>query len=220
MARPPRSATARGDAQSVVTQRMPSEDRKRQIVQVALKTVAQHGLHGATVARIAKGAGVTQAALYAHFESREEILLAVLDVIYDEILTLQQSSKNESALEHLREVCMNHAKFIGSRKTSSHAHLFIEFIASSPEYGLRDALREKEAIALRELAAIVDRGKHEGTILPDVDSEHVAVMLTGWAWIGDIAQLIGMKSSWHPDVSTQMLDMVLERIAAEPGAAG
>ncbi|HLA82404.1 MAG TPA: helix-turn-helix domain-containing protein, partial [Thermoleophilia bacterium] len=67
------------------TQRMTAEARKHQIVDVALDLIQNHGLQGVTMARIAAGAGIRQASLYTHFQSREAILLAALDVIYERI---------------------------------------------------------------------------------------------------------------------------------------
>ena len=57
------------------TPRMTATARKRQIVEVALDLIAKHGLQGVTMSRIAAGAGIRQASLYSHFQSRHEILL-------------------------------------------------------------------------------------------------------------------------------------------------
>ncbi|MBC7292919.1 MAG: helix-turn-helix transcriptional regulator, partial [Thermoleophilia bacterium] len=47
--------------------RLRSADRKAQIVQVTLQLVAQYGLHGVSMSRIAEAVGVSNAALYRHF---------------------------------------------------------------------------------------------------------------------------------------------------------
>lgn len=191
---------------------MSAEKRKQQVVRVALETVDRYGLHGTTMARIARGAGVTQAALYTHFESREQILLAVLDAIYDEISKIQEGARNKNVIEALREATQAYSRFVGGRKTGGHAHLLLEFVTSSREYGLRDALGRHQLAATKQLAEIIDEGKDRGDIPGDVDSEQLAWMVTGWSWALDVAQLMGLRSSWHPNVSTELLDRILDSV--------
>jgi AcrR family transcriptional regulator len=204
----------------VATRRMSAENRKRQIVEAALKTIDKYGMHGATMARIAEAAGVTQPALYIYFDGREQVLLAALTTIYEEFFRIQQVSKKESAIDRLREACETYSKYRRSRRTTAHAHLFLEFITSSRKYGLRKVLREKQIRATKELAEIVELGKAQGTVRQDIDSEEAAWMLTGWAWAADVAKLMGVGSSWQPRVSQQLLEIILDRIAVSQPAAG
>ena len=198
------------------TRRMTAEARKRQIVQVALETIGQYGVQGATIARIAKGAGITTAALYTHFENRQAILLAALDAVYDKIFKTHRSSTTENAVQRLREICEYHAELIATQGTAGHAHLFLEFVAAASEDDLREALREKQLAAVKDMALIVDEGKRQGTIAEDIDSEDVAWMIGGWAWTGDIAVLMGVRSVWHPRVSSRLLESILQGIS--PGS--
>jgi AcrR family transcriptional regulator len=191
---------------------MTADKRKKQIVQVALQTVHKHGLHGTTMARIANGAGVTQAALYTHFESREQILLAVLDAIYEEIFRIQEGARKKDVLTGLREATDTYSRFVGGRRTAGHAHLLLEFVTSSREFGLREALRHHQVAATKQLAEIIEEGKERGEIPEDVDSEQLAWMVTGWSWALDVAQLMGLRASWHPNVSAELLDRILDRV--------
>jgi AcrR family transcriptional regulator len=195
------------------TRRMPAEERKKQIVQVALETVDKHGLHGTTMARIAKGAGVTQAALYTHFASREQILLAVLDAIYEEIARIQETANKENVVEGLREATQTYSRLVGGQRTIGHAHLLLEFVTSSREFGLRDALKHHQLTAARQLSEIIANGKDRKGIPENVDSEQLAWMVTGWSWALDMAQLMGLRSVWHPGVSARLLDAIIDSIA-------
>ena len=124
---------------------MNTEARKQEIVRAALETIAEHGVQGATVSRIAKGAGITSAALYSHFENRQAILLAALDVVYEQVFDSFRSSSSSDPVQRLREICENHADKVREQDPTSHAHLFLEFVASAPEEGLRDALARKSS---------------------------------------------------------------------------
>lgn len=193
--------------------RMNAEARKQQIVRVTLETIAEHGVAGATISRIAKGTGITPAALYSHFENRRAILLAALDVVYEQVFDSFRSSHSGDPIQRLREICENHADKVRSQDSTSHAHLFLEFVASAPEEGLREALREKEQATASYLASIVDEIKQEGGFGQEVDPELTAWLIAGWAWTGDVASLMGFASTWYERVSPQLLDFILDSLA-------
>ncbi|MGE8497924.1 MAG: TetR/AcrR family transcriptional regulator [Pseudomonas sp.] len=58
--------------------RLSAEARRQQILDAALVEFSARGFEGATVERIAQRVGLTKAGLYAHFESKDAILEALL----------------------------------------------------------------------------------------------------------------------------------------------
>jgi excisionase family DNA binding protein len=204
-----------------VTVRMDTKARKQEIIRAALETIAEHGVQGATISRIAKGAGITPAALYSHFENRQAILLAALDVVYDQVFDSFRSSSSSDPIQRLREICENHADKVLNQDKTSHAHLFLEFVASAPEEGLREALREKEFSTASYLASIVLEAQQQGRLPRDVDPELIAWLIAGWAWTGDVASSMGVNGIWYERVSPRLLDFILdslsERVAQAQG---
>lgn len=61
--------------------RLPATDRRQEIVQSALKVFATKGFAGATTREIAEAAGVSEALLYRHFESKEAIYRELASVL-------------------------------------------------------------------------------------------------------------------------------------------
>ena len=59
--------------------RMPGEDRRKQLLQVAVESFAQHGFSGTKTKDIAAAAGVSEAILFRHFASKEDLYHAILD---------------------------------------------------------------------------------------------------------------------------------------------
>ena len=192
------------------THRMTAEARKRQIVEVALDLISKYGLQGVTMSRIAAGVGITQASLYTHFDSRQSILLAALDVIYEKIYASRDTPTNDNSLERLRAICEHHLKLWADQGERHHAHLLLEFIAGAPGEGLREALAEKHLGTVEQYAQIVADGKQEGSIPEHVDPEQVAWLLTGWAFAGDVCHLMGFKAFLEPKVSSYWLDLLFE----------
>lgn len=201
--------------------RMNTEARKQEIVRATLETIAEHGVQGATVSRIAKGAGITSAALYSHFENRQAILLAALDVVYEQVFDSFRSSTSSDPVQRLREICENHAEKVRNQDKTSHSHLFLEFVASAPEEGLREALRDKEFATASYLASIVEELRLRGGLAEDVDPELVAWLIAGWAWTGDVASSMGVTSIWYERVSPRLMDFILGSLTASAeGGAG
>jgi hypothetical protein len=60
------------------------EDRKQRILAIAERLLARNGWRNTSLAQIAKEAGVSPAGLLHHFESKEQLLNAVLDARDDD----------------------------------------------------------------------------------------------------------------------------------------
>ena len=65
--------------------RKPAASRRRDIADAALKVIAEQGLARFTSLAIAREVGVSDAALFRHFATKEDIVLAVIDRV-EEIL--------------------------------------------------------------------------------------------------------------------------------------
>ena len=66
------------------------QESHARIVKVAARAIRQSGYNGTGVADIMKEAGLTHGAFYAHFESREAMLVEALDSAFDESNNLAQ----------------------------------------------------------------------------------------------------------------------------------
>jgi hypothetical protein len=66
------------------------------------------------------------------------------------------------------------------------------------------------------LAEIVERGKAEGVIRQDVDSEQTAWEIMGVYWAEDIAYMLGFDEFAPSGRSTTMLERILEEIQEQP----
>jgi len=196
--------------------RMTSAERKRRLTAATLEVVAKKGVEGATTARIAEAAGISPAALYKHFATRKELLLAALDSLYDTIYeVLFESSSEPDVVERLRSIGRLHSDLIVSGRGSFIYPLF-EFLAAPPESGLREAQGIRQLEMIKVVAAIVEEGKAQGSIRPDVDSEQVAWALHAVWWAEDIAHLMGLDQFVTAGRSTTILNQVLGRLSTRP----
>ncbi len=64
-------------------ERQTTEERKQQIVHAALTIIAEDGLGRFTISAIAKKVGLSDGALFRHFKSKQDIVLAAIGVVED-----------------------------------------------------------------------------------------------------------------------------------------
>jgi AcrR family transcriptional regulator len=66
-------------AESKPAQRMAGEDRREQIIEVAVRLFSQKGFRGATTKEIASAAGVNEAIIFRHFATKSDLYAAIID---------------------------------------------------------------------------------------------------------------------------------------------
>jgi AcrR family transcriptional regulator len=71
--------TSGNEAVVAVSGRMAGEDRRLQILRVAVQLFSQRGFRGTTTKEIAQAAGVSEAMVFRHFATKEELYTAILD---------------------------------------------------------------------------------------------------------------------------------------------
>ncbi len=59
--------------------RMTAEDRRQQIVRIAVSLFSKRGFRGTTTKEIAQAAGVSEAIIFRHFATKQELYAAILD---------------------------------------------------------------------------------------------------------------------------------------------
>jgi TetR/AcrR family transcriptional regulator len=59
---------------------MSGEERRRQLIDVAIELFARKGFGGTTTREIAAAAGVTEAVIFRHFATKQELYQAILDL--------------------------------------------------------------------------------------------------------------------------------------------
>jgi len=59
--------------------RMSAEDRRNQIIKIAAELFSQKGFRGTTTKEIADGAGVSEAIIFRHFATKDDLYAAILD---------------------------------------------------------------------------------------------------------------------------------------------
>ncbi|MBS1695123.1 MAG: TetR/AcrR family transcriptional regulator [Actinobacteria bacterium] len=91
---------------------------RERVIEAALALFAEHGVTGASLQMIADRLGVSKAAVYYQFQSKDEIALAVVGPVFDDIARLVRiaealpsaAARRETAVSGLVELAVRHRK--------------------------------------------------------------------------------------------------------------
>lgn len=92
----------------------PTETRRCQIAEAALQVIAEEGLGRFTTRAIASRVGITDGTLFRHFRDKEEIVLAAMDLLEEEMQAGQPDAIRDP-LERLEHLFRHRAAFVGAR---------------------------------------------------------------------------------------------------------
>jgi AcrR family transcriptional regulator len=161
------------------TEKLDTEVRQEQLAQAALSLITTQGLKGLSVARVARRVGLVPSAVYRHFESKDELLDAVLEMIRERLNAnvVQASQGATDAFQILRRLVMAHVRLIRENAGILSVVFSDEVHNGHPE---RKALVHSIIQGyLKKVAQIVSRGQQQGHIRADADPGTVSVMFLG-----------------------------------------
>jgi AcrR family transcriptional regulator len=172
------------------------EDRKQRILEVAQRLLSRNGWRSTTLAQIAREAGVTPAGLLHHFESKEQLLHAVLDA-----RDLDDDTHSDRGGDLLGEIAQVADRFNRQPElVGTFTVLLVENLA--PDAPLHDRLVNRQRAATEIVAAGIRRGQAAGRYRADIDPAVKAVEI--------LAFVHGMEMTWLLDPSIPLTEVFKE----------
>ncbi|MCL5736409.1 MAG: TetR/AcrR family transcriptional regulator [Actinobacteria bacterium] len=194
--------------------RVRGSDRKTQITRETLRLVAEHGIQGTSMSRISAAVGVSSAALYRHFESRDDILIAAFDTLMDRFTLWLEISDAPCAVDRLRHMCERHASMFSQDIEGWNVPMF-QFTVYIPKDRVREHVHARRTKMFEAVGQIIDEGKAQGCIAPDVDVKQAVADLYAWIYWEDLSYLEGLDHEFTERDSAEMYERILKRISAE-----
>ena len=166
-------------------ERATAEEKRRLILDAAVRVFARSGFHTSRVGDIAEEAGVAHGLLYHYFSSKDEVLETIFRenwaVLVDRLDSIEASG--EPAVDQLRHVA---AVILRNWQHQPDViRVLVREIARSPEVQARIGELVKPIAAVERIIA---RGQASGELRPDLDAKFAAV-----AFYGGIEELL---SGW------------------------
>lgn len=161
----------------MVQKRKSTLERQAQIVEAARKLIIKYGSEHLTVRRIAREIGVSEGALYRHFQSKRDILSLLVDHIEHSLLedVKEEATARPPVLNALDDLLRNHISSIEQRKGVSFQ--IIAEIISLGDKKLNQKVTEAINRYIDRIRDILQRGIVTGEVRPDLDLDAAASLL-------------------------------------------
>lgn len=154
-------------------------DRQKEIIQVSLDLISEKGIQGLTIKNLASRIGITEPAIYRHYENKIHILLAILELfrkntvqVFDKELETQRT-----AIEKIEHIFSNQFRILAETPQ------LVAVIFSEEIFRNEPLLMERIAAIMDQInqaiTAIIRKGQERKEIRPDIEAVHLAIMIMG-----------------------------------------
>lgn len=192
-------------------------DAARRLLVAAVDAFAERGYHATTTRDIAGRAGMSPAALYIHYKTKEELLLRISRIGHEKALSVLLSAADAegTAAERLASAVRSFVRWHAERHTTARVVQY--------ELDALGAENRAEIVALRRKSdAVVRRILNEGVAagefdVPDVPGTTLAVL----SLCIDVARWFNAEGRRTPDeVGELYAGLVLRMVRSGPVAPG
>ena len=165
---------------------MPPEERRRAILDAAVRVFARKGAHATRVGDIAAEAGVSHGLLYHYFSSKDEVLETVIADAWGRLvdalrMVVDGDAEPDDKLRHVVVILLRSWRF-----EPDAVRVLVREVGRGPKLEAHvDEVRD----AFHSIRAVVEEGQTRGVFRKDVDARQaswvvygaVEELLTGWA---------------------------------------
>ena len=149
-------------------------DRRQQIIDAALKAFAAKNYDTASVADIAKEAGITKRAIYRYFPSKRDLFFAVRNQVYmsvvDNLWKEMPEAKNIADLAD--KLMVAHVRF--SIENPDMSRIIINTISEAATKEFQANIEALLGDRADEIEGLMRTGIAEGSVDPDIDPRFIA----------------------------------------------
>ena len=153
--------------------------RQYEIVEKSIEIIATKGIQGLTIKNLSKEIGISEPAIYRHFESKTDILLAILKN-FEEMSSFMDGTIKESREPALEKIAFMFTKIIQifSEQPSHISVVFSEEIFKNDEK-LQNKIVDIMNGKVNTIADIIAEGQAKGEVRKDIDNKTLALIVVG-----------------------------------------
>ncbi|WP_149180587.1 TetR/AcrR family transcriptional regulator [Streptomyces sp. TRM49041] len=186
-------------------------DAARRLLIAAVDAFAERGYHATTTRDIAGRAGMSPAALYIHYKTKEELLHRISRIGHDKALEILEAAASApgTAAERLADAVRKFVRWHAERHTTARVVQY-ELDALAPEHRAEiiELRRGTDAVVRRIISEGVEAGEFD---VPDVPGTTLAVL----SLCIDVARWFNAQGRRTPDeVGDLYADLVLRMVRA------
>ena len=154
-------------------------ERQQEIIETALGLIHEKGIQGLTIKNLSKKLGITEPAIYRHFENKIQILIALLDLLKTNTSVIFEGElySDETAVLRVARLFEKHFKSFAEMPSLASVVFSEEMFRN--EEKLKAKITEVIEHNNKMLLTILRQGQKKDEIRTDIDAEHLAVFIMG-----------------------------------------
>jgi len=162
-----------------IKRRMPTDERQNEIIRVAVELAAEKGVDSVTTQNMADAMKVTQGAIFKHFTTKDDIWVAVMGWIREQLMKVLEKAAAEATdpINAIERMFFAHIAFI-SKHPAIPRLLFSELLHKKNSK-LRELIQEIISGYEAKIAGLLDTAKAQSLVPSGLDSKSAAVLYIG-----------------------------------------
>lgn len=159
-------------------QKLPSEKRKKEIIEAALEIIDEGGFSSLTLRKIAHRNKITEAAIYRHFQNKKDIIDHLCSILFIDnpvISSIQKQGQDPFSL--LEEAMERQLAWIEANPKFTailfQEELFLEYPDIREKFNFYRGHKEKT------IEQLIFSAQQKGIVAPDVDPQIFALLYMG-----------------------------------------
>lgn len=154
-------------------------ERQLEIIQVTMDIIVQQGTHKLTIRNVAEAIGVSEPALYRHFDSKHALLVSLLEHLQQSIVPVFNTLHSENtSFKHAVDTFL-HTLFSTIEANPAYASLVFTEEAFHSDNNLRPLLKDILSGILIKLETAIGRFQSNASCRTDLSSHELAKMMLG-----------------------------------------
>lgn len=154
-------------------------DRQVQIIEISMELIANKGIQGFTIKNLSKELGISQPAIYRHFENKTAIFISILDNFKEMVamLTSLFIKSDATAISKLDFMFSRMLDIFRDQPTIISV-IFSEEIFRN-DIVLKNKIIEIQNIHQTKIEEIIEKGQADKNVRKDIDKSTLALTFMG-----------------------------------------
>jgi len=195
-------------------------EKRDRILRAAVKIFSRNGFFNSKVSEIARAAEVADGTIYLYFRNKDDLLISLFEEKMGEVVAdvRRRVAAGGNALEKLRIFIENHMDLL-EREAGLVEVLQVE-LRQSTKF-LKDYTPVKFFEYLEIISDILEEGKREGVLRPDLNVSVARRAIFGALDELSLTYILSRKPKYHPTVTAaELCRLLLEGLCVSGAAAG
>jgi len=154
-------------------------DRQAQIVGESINIISEQGIQGLTIKNLSKKIGLSEPAIYRHFDSKVDILLTILDIFNQDkqFAVIKIVGDQLGAVEKLEAFYVHHFQSFTENPALTAVIFSEEIFKSEPRLSAKvlEIMKANQVI----LSGILEHGQLDNELRTDIPVSQLAIIILG-----------------------------------------